>query len=166
MPTQDMQATIWPTSFPYADHVIFTPTGKDLRAGTEGYTAYPIAVTGQDVEGSSRCHIPYMDCLIFSTTGKNPSLWTESNRSGSVITPSKRLETRVGIQVADLPEADERIFTAAGQGGAIRRDSDGPDAVGIALQSSEAITAADLPGTARLIVSTAGQQVASRIEGD
>src|SRR5438034_8780087 len=143
MPTQDMQATMWPTSFPYADHVIFTPTGKDLRAGTEGDTAYPIAVTGQDVEGSSRCHIPYMDCLIFSTAGKNSFPGTEGNRSCSVIPPYERLETRAGIQTADLPEADERIFTAAGQGGAIRRDSDGPDAVGIALQSSEALTCAD-----------------------
>jgi len=83
-----------------------------------------------------------------------------------VIPPYERLETRAGIQTADIPEADERIFTTAGQGEAIRRASDGPDTVGIALQRSEAITAADLPGTARLIVSTAGQQVASRIEGD
>src|SRR2546423_10502931 len=105
-----------------------------------------------------------MDRLIFSTAGKNSFPGTEGNRSCSVIPPYQRLETRAGIQTADLPEADERIFTAAGQGGAIRRDSDGPDAVGIALQSSEAITAADLPGTARLIVSTAGQQVTGRIE--
>src|SRR2546421_2935655 len=107
-----------------------------------------------------------MHCLIFSTAGKNSFPRTEGNRSCSVIPPYEGLETRATLQTADIPEADERIFTTAGQGGAIRRDSDGPDAVGIALQRSEAITATDLPGTARLIVSAAGQQVTGRIEGD
>src|SRR2546423_1113498 len=120
MPTQDMQATMWPTSFPYADGAIFTPTGNEGAIGTESHTPHPIAVSGEDVEGSSRCHIPYMHCLIFSTAGKNPFLGTEGNRSCSVIPPYERFVTRATLQSADLPEADERIFTTASQGGAIR----------------------------------------------
>ena len=87
MPPQDMQAArgAWQTSFPQADGVIFTATGKHMSMGTEGDRPHPITVSGQDVDDSSCRHLPYVDCLILSAAGKDPSLWTENNGSGSVI---------------------------------------------------------------------------------
>src|SRR5437763_612563 len=88
-----------------------------------------------------------MHCLILSTAGKNSFPRTEGNRSCSVIPPYERLETRATLQTADIPKADERIFTTAGQG-------------------AQAVAGVHIPQAYTLIIAPTGHHLPIRAEGD
>ncbi len=77
--------------------------------------------------------------------------------------PHQRLEAPA---ITGIPQTDGAIFTPAGNEGAIGTEGHGSDLAGMPLQPVEAATAHDIPQQNHEVISSTGEQIAFRIEGD